>query len=308
MTYTLSRISALLLLATSLTVGTAAAQTPVSSVAPVTDSVMVQPGDTAYSLSRRAGLSIEAFLALNNLSTPDLKVGQMLTLRDTTAHVVQPGETLYALSRKYGVSVDALKAINTLPEDATISVGQTLKVPMGSARTANVAGPVQVVQATVSQTPVLSAPIAQTQATVSQTPAPDVSLPLTGNWRENALAMLGTPYVYGGTSRRGLDCSGFVLQVFTPLGVKLPRVSADQARAGVAVSTNDLQPGDLLFFDTVGGGKVTHVGIYLGNDTFVNANSYRGVVTVDHLGSDKYWATRFLSARRVMTDAMAAQP
>jgi peptidoglycan endopeptidase LytE len=122
-----------------------------------------------------------------------------------------------------------------------------------------------------------------------------------------ALALVGTPYHYGGTTPAGLDCSGFVLQVFTPLGVRLPRVSADQAQVGQPVAVQDLQPGDLVFFDTEGGGRISHVGIYLGDDTFVSANSYQGKVSLDTLMADRYWGPRYRGARRVLGSPYAVQ-
>ena len=314
MTHTFSPFSLPALLTAALLLsGAALGQAGAQGMAPnlAANTVTVQQGDTAYSLARRAGLSVEAFLALNNLSSPDLKVGQVLMVSSMPPHTVQAGETLYGLAKKYGVTVDAIKAANTLPEDAVIAVGQMLKIPAPSAAPQTV----QVVAASVQTVP-NTAPVVQVtaaQVTVSPVGQPaavnvetsDTMPLLSGNWRDNAMSMIGTPYVYGGTSRRGLDCSGFVLQVFTPLGVKLPRVSADQARSGVPVAVNNLQPGDLLFFDTVGGGKVTHVGIYLGNDSFINANSYRGQVAIDRLLSDKYWAPRYISARRVLPDTVA---
>ncbi|MFN4251441.1 LysM peptidoglycan-binding domain-containing protein, partial [Deinococcus sp.] len=93
-------------------------------------SVTVQPGDTAFSLARRAGLSVEALLALNGLTRPDLRVGQVLTLRDgPRTHVTQPGETLYALARRYGVTVEALLAASSLPPGAALRAGQVLTLP-----------------------------------------------------------------------------------------------------------------------------------------------------------------------------------
>ncbi|WP_291427084.1 C40 family peptidase [Deinococcus sp.] len=296
MTKTLNRFLLFPLLAVPLLFGSALAQ--VSSVPAAVGTVIVQPGDTAYSLSKRAGLSVERLLLLNNLASPVLKVGQQLVLEDNPLHTVQPGETLYALSRKYGVTVEALKAANDLPVDAVIAVGQMLHVPNSA-----VASPAS---ATASAPVVPLDVVPAMQAPVNEVP---VQGPLAGsNWRDNALSLMGTPYVWGGNRRTGTDCSGFVLQVFGPLGVKLPRVSAEQARAGVPVDQNNLQPGDLLFFDTVGNGRITHVGIYMGNDTFINANSYRGQVAIDHLRGDKYWGPRYISARRVLPgNVMATQ-
>lgn len=312
------------LLCAGLLLGSANAQSaaPVSPAVSV-ETVTVQQGDTAYSIAKRAGLSVDNLLLLNGLPNSNVKIGQVLIVRSTPAHVVQAGETLYALSRKYGVSVDAIRAANDLSAEATIAVGQSLKIPAASVPAVATATTAPVAKVAAQSVPVVTvqaapAPIAQQEPAqaVSAQAAP-VTVPtstvmpdfLSGSWREMAMALVGTPYVWGGQNRTGTDCSGFVLQVFSPLGVRLPRQSADQARAGVAVDINNLQAGDLVFFDTVGGGKVTHVGIYLGNDTFVNANSYRGKVTVDRLKSDKYWAQRYLSARRVLPDTLlASQP
>jgi peptidoglycan endopeptidase LytE len=274
--------------------------------------VAVQPGDTAYSLARAHGLSIEVLLSLNSLSTPDLRVGQVLRVRALPPHSVQPGETLYGLSRRFGVSVDALLAANSLPRDVILEVGQLLRIPApGSqvqgaavaARPVTAPGPVAPGLAATPAAPAAPAPLSSAPTTVLPSPAPAPALPAAvqpGDWRGTALALLGVPYLYGGTTRSGLDCSGFLLQVFSPLGVQLPRRSADQARTGVPVALPDLQAGDLVFFDTVGRGEVTHIGIYLGDNQFVSANSYRNQVSLDRLQGDPYWGPLWLGARRVL--------
>jgi len=116
---------------------------------------------------------------------------------------------------------------------------------------------------------------------------------------DEASAWLGTPYKYGGSTRSGADCSGFVSTVYkTAAGRKLPRSSRDQAGAGNAVDINKAKPGDLLFFNTSGGG-VSHVGIYLGNRTFIHASTSRGVIysSLD----EQYYKSRFLFARTVLS-------
>ncbi|MFB9992133.1 NlpC/P60 family protein [Deinococcus oregonensis] len=309
--------------------GGAGGSVPLTDPAPFL--VMVQPGDTAYALARRAGISLEALLTLNGL-TPnaaggvDLRAGQTLRIQDLPPHVVQPGETLYGLARRYGMTVDALLAANGLPAGAVLSVGQSLRLsasaPMAvgaalasvpSSSAPSLLAPAPTVQAVVAQTAAASPlpPVLTAQSVAVPDP---IQLPvqnfvaspaLPNDWRGAAMALLGTPYVFGGTTRAGTDCSGFVLQVFVPLGVQLPRRSVDQAQAGLAVDAAALMPGDLVFFDTEGGGTVTHVGIYLGEDTFVNANSYRGQVAVDKLMSDRYWASRYIGARRVLPETLA---
>lgn len=280
--------------------------------------VTVQPGDTAFSLARAHGLSVETLLALNGLSGPELRAGQVLRVREVPPYTVGPGETLYSLARRFGVSVDALLAANTLPEGAVLQAGQVLRVPLpGPALALPVPAPV-VESPVVVVSPEVAVPVLALPPAVLPVPpvadafppepipaeptvtTPPALAPLPGDWRGAALALLGVPYVYGGNTLGGLDCSGLVLQVFTPLGVALPRRSADQAQVGEAVPTEALQPGDLVFFDTEGRGTVSHVGIYLGDDEFVNANSYRGQVVVDRLLADRYWAPRLVGARRVL--------
>lgn len=272
--------------------------------------VTVKRGDTAYSLAKRAGLSVDQFLRLNNLSSPALRVGQVVYLRRGTTHTVRPGDTLYALSRKYGVSVDALRSANNLSVNAPIHVGQGLVIPTSATTSkGNVVEPIVGGPPPGKKPPPLPrfpdvTPIPVTPG-LPTPDAADTKPAIPSGWRETALSYLGTPYVFGGNTREGLDCSAFVLQVFNSMGIKLPRVSRDQARIGRPVTTNELQPGDLLFFDTIGRGRISHVGIYMGDDKFINANSYRGQVTIDGFQSDKYWAPRYKGARRVMPTAMA---
>ncbi len=112
----------------------------------------------------------------------------------------------------------------------------------------------------------------------------------------SALRFLGTPYVFGGTSTSGFDCSGFVQHVFGMLGVGLPRTADAQYDAGKP-AIGGPRTGDLVFFDTYGG--VSHVGIYLGNGEFVHASSSHGVM-VSKL-SESYWASRYVGAKRIAT-------
>lgn len=106
---------------------------------------------------------------------------------------------------------------------------------------------------------------------------------------------IGVPYVYGGTTASGLDCSGFTQIVFKQLGENLNRTAAAQYKQGTAVSKANLQEGDLVFFNTTGG--VSHVGISLGGSKFIHAGTSTGVTTADLNSS--YWAKRYIGAKRV---------
>ena len=90
---------------------------------------------------------------------------------------------------------------------------------------------------------------------------------------QTAESFLGTPYSWGGTTPSGFDCSGFTQYVYkNAIGVDIPRVSRDQANFGSAVSVKNAQEGDLLYFDTTGGGRTSHVGIYIGGGKFIHAS------------------------------------
>ena len=111
-----------------------------------------------------------------------------------------------------------------------------------------------------------------------------------------ALRWLGTPYVYGGTSRRGIDCSSLIQHSFAACGVGLPRTAAQQARIGMAVAPADLQAGDRLYF-SASGTRIDHTGLYMGNGLFVHASGSGHRVMISNLFQSRNWNI-FVGARR----------
>ena len=104
-----------------------------------------------------------------------------------------------------------------------------------------------------------------------------------------AQTKLGSPYVWGATGPNTFDCSGFVGYVFQKAAnVNLPRVSSSQATFKPKIASMDMEKGDLVFFETTGKGRISHVGIYMGNRQFIHASSGRKRVTISSLDSTFY--------------------
>lgn len=123
---------------------------------------------------------------------------------------------------------------------------------------------------------------------------------------ERGMSLIGTRYRFGGTSEKsGFDCSGFIGYLFREeAGMTLPRSTREMINVDAPkVARNKLKPGDLLFFSTNGRGRVSHAGIYLGDNQFIHSSSRRsGGVRIDNLG-DRYWSKTFIEAKRALAMA-----
>jgi cell wall-associated NlpC family hydrolase len=130
--------------------------------------------------------------------------------------------------------------------------------------------------------------------------AADIVLKSAQDVTDQALDLIGVRYKFGGqTPDKGLDCSGLVKYVFEQVtGVSMPRSAREQARVGEQVDREDLQPGDLVFFNTRRA-AFSHVGIYLGDNEFVHAPRKKSSVKIANIDG-QYWKKRFIGARRLI--------
>ncbi|MCL6453673.1 MAG: C40 family peptidase [Alicyclobacillus sp.] len=246
----------------------------------------VQSGESLWSLSERYHVSVSTLEQVNHLHTTTLYIGQMLQIPSGSSSASRPasapkqtgtvvvtlreGQTIWSLAQDYGVSVQSILNANGLTAHSVVMVGEKVKVPRGSA-------------------PSLSG---RSESSINTVLADAL---LGQNIVAYAKQFEGSPYRWGGESPSGFDCSGYVQFVLGHFGISVGRTSYSQAQAGTAVSLNDLQPGDLVFFDTDGSGA-SHSGIYIGAGEFINAED-RGV-RIDSISG--YWASHYVGARRVI--------
>ncbi len=241
----------------------------------IPSSYTVQPGDTLSAISKRYSISVLDIKTLNQLSTDTIFVGQTLKLsgthtspQNTHLYTVKSGDALSKIAEQYDTTTAQLKQFNNLSSDV-IYIGQTLKVPA---------------QSFSQSTPPIKE---QSMQSVKQAIVND------------SVNYLGVPYLWGGETPRGFDCSGFVYYMFNKHGVDMKRVtSGDYYKMGTTVSKANLEPGDLVFFGVNQPGVVSHVGFYMGNNEYISATSSNGIAIYSL--DNPYWSKYYMGAKRVM--------
>ncbi|GET17390.1 C40 family peptidase [Ligilactobacillus agilis] len=289
------------------TVSSEANQT--SQAAATASSEANQTGQAAATASSEASQTSQAISTASSEASQAASTSQAATPYVAANHVtytVQAGDSLYTIAQKYGVTVDSLRQANTL--GATLQVGQSLTVndptknpqasvaasqaeqtPAQTTTTSQATQATQTTQAatttnqvaqTTSQT--TSQPAAQTQTsqasqttqTSQQTQASQAQVTTPSSYSVSALlsyaqTFTGVPYVLGGTTPAGFDCSGFTQYVFNHFGKNIGRTTYQQQYAGTKLAVSSAQPGDLLFWGAYG--SAYHVGIYLGGSSYIAA-------------------------------------
>lgn len=250
------------------------------------DQYTVSEGDTAWSISQQAEVKLSDLLRINPLvDTKNLYPGLIISLPDghkqmtgsflpagefsRKTYTVQDKDTFWAISQKLHVNFQYLIQANPQVTNIDkIESGMILNVP--------------------------AAPI-----TVNKDASWDVKADAI-----IALAkdQLGVPYVWGGaTPWVSLDCSGLTQYVFSKIGIEIPHQAMVQFNYGTPVSKENLRKGDLVFFKEHGSATITHVGIYLGNDQMINADTDpKDGVQITNLFGDAYYNSYYVGAKRLI--------
>jgi cell wall-associated NlpC family hydrolase len=216
-----------------------------------------------------------------------------------TIYTVKAGDSVSKLAIRFSTSVEELVALNNLKNPDLILVGQLLKLP-DNAVTAEQDAAAETAEGDATEEQAADAP--ERPLTTRELMAERARiLEAQRVQRGEQIASVartfnGSPYRRGGTSSRGMDCSGLVLRALATQGIAAPHNAARMFQMGTPVKYKDLQPGDLLFF-TTRGLAIGHVGVWIGDNKFVHAaNSGRGVVIDEVAG---YYANRLVGARRL---------
>jgi peptidoglycan endopeptidase LytE len=248
----------------------------------------VKKGDTLSHLSRKYSISIHALQEMNNLTSTKLLVGQTLLFKQAQqkTYTVKKGDSLWKIARRFHCKVDELSDMNELTT-ATLKPGQILVLHKQE------------------EPEHFNDPEADDYQKKIEEGIDAVSESNEYTLREKLLIFakffLDIPYKFGGTSFLGIDCSAFVQEVFSLIGIDLPRSAREQFSRGDPVNKEELSVGDLVFFRTYASFP-SHVGIYLGNNEFIHTSSKLKKVTIDSLKTP-YYLKRFIGAKRLIREA-----
>jgi len=235
----------------------------------------------------------------------------------TVKHTIKNGETLYSIAHKNHTTIAEVRKVNGLKKGDKLKIGKVLKVPKN---TYNKNVKKKKIKMAKTKTNRSERRLAKTLTSVEFKQMARSSSKKSGkfslgdivfnsskgkhkssNITRLAKKKLGRRYVWGAVGQKNtFDCSGLTSYVCKKNGISIPRTSINQSKYGKYVSRKDLQPGDLIFFDTSKRrkGYVNHVGIYLGNDKFIHASSAKKKVVISKLGKS-FYSKRYKGARRV---------
>jgi peptidoglycan endopeptidase LytE len=240
----------------------------------------VAQGDTLSSIAARFGTTYQALATANHLADPNLIYpGQVLavhggsgsipstTTRSAGTYTVAGGDTLSSIAARFGTSYQALAQINGISDPNVIHVGQVLRLSGSPSRTT-------------------TAPAARTAPAATETSVAVRSSSRAQIAVQAVLAQVGKPYAWAGAGPNDFDCSGLVMYAWEKAGVQLAHYTVSQYQETTRISQSQLQPGDLVFYDTGDGAQPGHVTMYIGNGQIVTADSPGTNIRVENLDWD----------------------
>ena len=249
-----------------------------SSDAPSSETYTVKSGDTLYRIAQKHSITVSQLMSWNDLSNTIIYPAQVLKVTKpstngtsgsagsssassstgssgsstatATTYTVKSGDTLSKIARSYSMTVSQIKSLNDLTSDL-IYVGQKLKISKEASDLPSVSKP--------------SSGSSSAKETIGNSA-------FTSKLISISKSLIGTKYVWGGTTPKGFDCSGFIHYVFNKAGHSMPRYTAE-GYYNRSYYVNSPKPGDIIFFSGTYKKGISHLGIYLGNNEFIHADN-----------------------------------
>jgi len=249
---------------------------------------IIKKGDTLASIAKKYSVSVKELKELNNIhDTKKLKLGTSLHLRQETpeTYVVKNGDTISKIAKRFGLKAQDLIDLNELEPDE-LKPGQEILLKTEVDETDSKKTPGVISEAKIMEE------LKELSDSAGENP-PGIKEQLL----VIAERMLNVPYLLGGNTFWGIDCSAYVQKVFGLINIPLPRTAREQFKLGQNIRKENLSIGDLVFFRTYATFP-SHVGIYLGQDQFIHASSFAKKVRIDRLDKP-YYVRRFIGAKRL---------
>ena len=243
-----------------------------------TTTYKVKAGDTLSAIGAKYHTSYKNIMSWNHLKTTKIKVGKKLTIKKSSSssktsttsksstsstYKVKAGDTLSKIGKKYGVSYKTIMSWNNL-KSTKIKVGQKLKVKASTKKVS------------------ISTPASSANTKLQKA----VSI---------ATAVQGVPYVFGGSSKSGFDCSGLIYYAYKSAGISVSRTSA-AGYYSISSATSSPKIGDLVFFKNTYKPGISHIGLYMGSGKFISASGTK--VQVSSV-NESYWKSHFAGYRHL---------